>query len=161
MDGVHCRFHELKHATLAKDPELFTYKHTGPGLSYELALNLWKSELVWVNANDRTKDNDRANSVKHLRAMIPEGKKAVTDRGYRGRGGDPKVAAPNTWDPPELRTFKARGRMRQEAFHSRIKRFNCLTDSFRHSRSKHALCFETVCVLLQYEMELVSPLFDV
>ena len=64
-------------------------------------------------------------------------RKAVTDRGYRGKHGDPKVATPNSHDADELQTFKARARMRQEHFHSRIKRFRCLTGQFRHTQEQH------------------------
>jgi hypothetical protein len=132
-------------------------------MSYELALHLWVSRLVWVRWNPITKHNDRQNftSPGGLRSHIPDGKKAVTDRGYRGKHGDPKVAAPNSHDADELHTFKSRARMRQEHFHSIIKRFRCLTEQFRHSKEQHVTCFEAICVICVYEMELVSPLFDV
>ena len=163
VDGVHCRFHEVKHPTLSKNPDYYSWKHNGPGLSYELSLHIWESRLIWCKKNDTTKSNDRKNfaSPGGIRSRIPAGKKVVTDRAYRGRGGDPKVAPPNAHDSKELRTFKGRARMRQEAFHSRIKRFRCIKDAFRHGEEEHQNCFEAICVLLQYEMELVSPMFDV
>lgn len=76
------------------------------------------------------------------------------------KGGDMKVSAPNSDDAEQLRTFKARARMRQETFHGRLKRMSCLTAEFRHGKERHATCFEALCVLCCYEMELVSPLFD-
>jgi len=164
VDGVHCLFHEEKHPTLSKNPELFDHKSNGPGLSYELALHIWSSRLVWMSYNPITKDNDRKCFVRPggLRSKIPHGKKAIADNGYRGKGGDPKVATPNSHDSPLLREFKARARMRQESYNSRIKRFACLTTArFNHSRDRHVLCFEAVNVICQYEMELVAPLFHV
>lgn len=163
VDGVHTRFHEQKHATLSKDPDLFSWKLNGPGVSWELALHLREPRLVWIKRNAKTKTNDRANFVEAggLRDQIPAGKKAVADRGYRGRGGDPKVAAPNSYDSEKLKTFKRRARMRQETFNRRLKRFHCLTDEFRHSLERHEACFEAVCVVCCYEMELISPLFEV
>lgn len=162
VDGIHCLFHEEKHPTKSKNPELFDHKSNGPGLSYELALDLWSSRLVWMAFNPVTKDNDRRNFVRPggLRSRIPDGKKAIADNGYRGRGGDVKVAHPNSHDHPLLREFKARARMRQESFNQRIKRFDCLTTArFTHTRERHVLCFEATTVICCYEMELLKPLF--
>jgi len=95
-----------------------------------------------------------------LKGKIPDGKKAVVDGGYNDHS-DPKLARPNSHDPQQLRTFKARAKMRQEAFHTRIKRFNCLTNNFRHGRDRHGTCFIAVCVVLAYKMELVKPMWDI
>jgi len=48
VDGVHCNYHEEKHATLSKDPSLYSHKRNGPGLVYELAMSLFEPKLVWV-----------------------------------------------------------------------------------------------------------------
>lgn len=163
VDGVNCQFHEVKHPTLSKNPDIYDHKKNGPGLSYELALDLWRSKLVWASQKTKTKQNDRKWFARPggLRSKIPDGKKAIADSGYR-KGGDPKVATPNSFDHPLLREFKARARMRQESFNERIKRFDCLnTARFVHSRKRHEDCFFAVCVICAYEMELVSPLFDV
>jgi len=160
VDGVQCRFHEVKHAVLSKDPSKFAHKYNGPGLGYELALHLFESRLVWVRKNNRTADSDLKAYRQQLKKKIPAGKKVIADGGYRDKN-DPNIATPNIHDPEALKTFKARARMRQEAFHARIKRFNCLTSDFRHNEERHANCFEAICVVLCFEMELVSPLFDV
>ena len=161
MNDVHCTFHEVQHPTLSKDPAYFLHKYNGPGLSYELALHVFEPRLVWIRKNPVTKHNDRKNFVADLRNRIPDGKKAIADRGYRGKGGDPKVAVHYSLDSPELKTFKARARMRQETFNNRIKRYAALTNPFRHSETRHQSIFEAICVVCCYEMELVSPLFEV
>jgi len=164
VDGVNFRFHEEKHPTLSKNPDLFDHKSNGPGLSYELALDVWKSRLVWAKRKPITKDNDRKFFARAggLRSKIPDGKKAIADRGYRGKGGDAKVATPNSFDHPLLKEFKARARMRQESFNQRIERFGALAAGrFVHSKERHEDIFFAVCVICCYEMELVSPLFDV
>lgn len=160
VDGVQCHFHEVKHPTLSKDPNYFAWKHNGPGLGYEIGLHLFESRVVWLRKANRTKDNDRVVYDQLLRHMIPMGKKVVADRGYR-KADDPNIATPNEYDDNELKVFKARARMRQEAFHSRLKCYRCLSAEFRHGEDRHARCFEAICVIKQYEMELVSPLFDV
>jgi len=160
VDGVQCRFHEVKHAVLSKDPAYFAHKYKGPGLGYELALHLYEPKLVWLRKNNKTKDSDIKAYRQELKKKIPAGKFVVADGGYADKN-DLQMASPNAYDPPELKTFKARARMRQEHFHSRIKAFNCLTSAFRHGEDRHASCFEAICVVLCFEMELVSPLFDV
>jgi len=51
--------------------------------------------------------------------------------------------------------------MRQEGFHSKLEVFGCLNQPFRNSVERHEDCFFAVCVICQYDMELVSPLFEV
>jgi len=160
VDGVQCRYHEEDHPILSKDPTFFAHKFNGPGLGYELALHLFESRLVWLKQNPNTSENDRLVYTQELEQKIPVGRVAIADGGYRKKG-DRKLATPNPHDPPELRTFKARARMRQEHFHSRIKRYKSLDMPFRHGRDRHEQIFEAVCVILCFEMELVSPLFDV
>jgi hypothetical protein len=72
-----------------------------------------------------------------------------------------ELATPNYLDPEPLKTFKARARMRQEAFHSKVKQFNCLNVPFQHSAARHKTCFMAACVVAQYDLELGTPLFDV
>lgn len=94
-----------------------------------------------------------------LKEKLPCGKKAIGDRGYRGE--KEKISTPNSMDDEELKKFKRRARARHESFNSRIKNFSCLRERFRHKEHKHKICFEAVCVICQYQLELGSPLFDV
>ena len=99
-----------------------------------------------------------------LEEMLPVDKMAVCGGGYRDKS-DPRLATPNSHDPPELLSFKSRCRMRlrlrQENFNNRIKRFGCPPHYFRHSMERHGDCFEAIGVTCVFEMELVSPMFDV
>jgi len=170
VDGVHCKIPEPKHPTLSKDPSFYSHKSNSAGLNYELALSLTEPKLVWLKgplpagANPdlgvyQNKHPQLGEAGEALKNKIPTGKKAITDGGYSDRK-DPKLSQPNSHDTEELRTFKARARMRQEAFHSRLKRFHCLTDVFRHGIDRHGVCFEAVAVICAYEMELVSPIWS-
>jgi hypothetical protein len=93
-----------------------------------------------------------------LEALIPNGSKAIADKAYRGSA---KATTSSSTDPPELRKFKSRARARQESLWRRLKRFECLSDRFRHPIEKHQICFEAVCVIVQYQFENGSPLFSV
>jgi len=157
---VHCRFHEVKNATLSKDKKFYSHKFNGPGLAYELALDIWEDRLVWMRGPFKAGKGDYDIFQEELRKKMPRGKVAVVDRGYKKKG-DNKVAPPNSHDEAQLQKFKARARMRQENFNCRIKKYDCLKYDFRHSMERHGDCFEAVCVICVYEMELVSPLFQV
>jgi hypothetical protein len=58
VDGVHCRFHEEKHATLAKNPENYSHKFHAAGISYELALHLFEPRLRKKKGYDNNDNND-------------------------------------------------------------------------------------------------------
>jgi len=160
VDGVHCLFHEVKHAVLAKDPNYFSHKKNGPGLSYELALHIWEPRLIWLKRNAKTKTNDLGNYKSELKGKVPASKKLVVDRGYHD-SKDKQLAPPNSYDTEELQIFKAHARMRQEGFHAKIEAFGCLHQRFRHSVKWHEDCFTACCIICQYQMELVSPVYDV
>ena len=94
-----------------------------------------------------------------LKKQIPDGKKAIGDRGYRGE--QEKVSIRNPHDSATVKDFKNRARARHESFNGRIKQFRVLDARFRHDVDEHQVVFEAVCVILQYEMENGHPLFDV
>ena len=140
---------------------MWSHKFNGPGLAYELALSLFESKLVWLNGPLPPGPNKDPTIYKSaLKQKIPTGKLAIADKAYEDRS-DPKLSTPNALDPEDLRKFKARAAMRQETFNGRIKRFACLQNPFRHSKGRHETCFVAICVICQYEMELVSPVFDI
>jgi DDE superfamily endonuclease len=90
-----------------------------------------------------------------LRDQIPDGFKIIGDKGYIG----PEVVSVNIqFDPPRVKEFKRIARARHEDVNGRLKRFEILTDRFRHHVSKHKIAFEAVCVLVQYSFENGNPL---
>jgi hypothetical protein len=94
-----------------------------------------------------------------LKSMIPEGKRIIADRGYRGESAI--ISTPNPHDTPHLKKFRSRARAHHESFNSRIKNFDCLSERFRHrDLSLHKVVFEAVCVICQYQIEMRSPLFE-
>jgi DDE superfamily endonuclease len=93
-----------------------------------------------------------------LKDMIPGGKKAIADKGYRG---EPKISIPNPEYPKFVTKFHTRARCRQESFNFRIKTFDVLKVQFRHGIDKHKIAFEAVCVIMQYQLESGSPLFTI
>ena len=92
--------------------------------------------------------------------MIPDGKRAIADYGYVGEDGKAcLITRPS--DSKDVKDFKGRVKSRQETFNSRVKLFACTATEFCHGITLHASVFESVCILLQYDMESGHGLFEV
>jgi hypothetical protein len=141
-----------------QDPRNFSHKMHGPAVSYEAALSIHESRIVSINGPFPAGTNDLTIFRNKLEAMIPNGSKAIGDKAY---ASSDKITVARSQDPPEVRLFKTRARMRHEALWRRLKRFKCLGDRFRHPIDKHQTYFEAVCVVVQYQFENGSPLFAV
>lgn len=89
---------------------------------------------------------------------LPAGKRLIGDRGYTAEPDF--ISTSNDFDPREIAEFKDRAQARHETFNGRLKSFKCLSTKFRHGIENHKVAFEVVCVIVQYEMENGSPLFD-
>eukprot|EP00984_Skeletonema_dohrnii_P031746 scaffold24661_cov71-Skeletonema_dohrnii-CCMP3373.AAC.2 len=95
---------------------------------------------------------------------IPPGKKGVGD----SDSGEPsKIITTRNGQSVELKKWLGRVKSRQETFFSRVKSFNVMKNRFRHGKrgtkdkmNRHKLCFESVVVLLAYDIE-INPLFEV
>ena len=92
---------------------------------------------------------------------IPIGKLAIVDRGYINQRNKDKLSWPNLYDSPEVNNFKSRVRLRHETFNRRLKDFNMLSERFQHNLDKHKAAFEAIVVIVQYQMDNGSPIFDV
>ena len=103
---------------------------------------------------------DENNPGPNLRDKIPEGKRAVADSGYKGEDGK-TCSITRQSDSKEMKEFKARAKSRQEVFNSKVKAFTYTATKFRHGQEVHAMAFESVCILLQYDMESGHGLFEV
>ena len=150
---------EPRHPTLSKNPKYYSHKSGQAGLDYELGISVHDSRLVWMSAPYKASVHDITIFREQLMAKIPAGKKVIGDKGYRGEKA--VISTPNSHDPHDVRRFKSRARARHESFNAKIKNFACLDVRFRHGIDNHRICFEAVCVIVQYQLENGSPLFDV
>jgi hypothetical protein len=171
VDCVNFGTLETRHPTLHKDKKLFDRKGGKAGLTYEIGLHLWLNRVVWINGPFPPNDGgDRAIFVeKGLQDAIPEGKKAIADKIYKGL---PKIALHNSLDCEEVRIFKRRARARQESINARLKNFGILKQRFRHKKahqqhkaftntSKHQAFVHAIMVICTIQMQHGSPLFNV
>jgi hypothetical protein len=167
-DGVHFWTREMPHPEDPYDTKYYSHKNKHAGLSYEIGVSLSESKIVWFSGpwpagmTDSTIYKDKG-----LEAKIPATCAGVADGGYpSNRKGQPlssnKLVTANSQDTEEVRRFKALARARHETLNKRLKRFRCLLNRFRHSPlEKHAPIFTAVCVIVQYQMDLGQPLFEI
>jgi len=167
VDGVHCSVQEVR-----KDPgsKWYSHKSHGAGLSYELGVAIRSNRLVWINGpfpasrHDLTifrfGDGDKNNPGRNLKSKIPFGKRVVADSAYSGEDNC-TISVTRNDDSAEVKEFKARAKSRHETFNSRIKAFSILETAFRHGIHFHQTAMESVCVLVQYDLESGHELFEV
>ena len=169
VDGVHFTINEVR---TKPGPEWFDPKSHSAGLAYEVAVAIRSSRIVWTNGPHPASKHDmtifRGGTKKEktetweqnsLYFKIPAGKKAIGDSGYAGE--PEKIAISLPGHSVATKKFFARIKSRHETVNSRFKFFNILDHRFRHGREKHKMCFEAVCVIVQYDMENGHPLFEV
>jgi DDE superfamily endonuclease len=160
VDGTHCRIYEPQHPEFSKNPAYYSHKFHQAALNYEIGVSLFTSDVVWVNGPFPAGQPDiKVFRERGLKEKIPPGKRITGDNGYRGEPA--LISTPNQHDPPELKNFKARAQARHESFNKRVKDFACLSERFRHGIEKHEAAFVAVCVVVQFQMENGSPLFEI
>ena len=161
VDGTHCWINEPKHPTLSQDSSYYSHKYNKAGIDYELGISLSQNRLVWMSGPFPAGDSDKTVFVMTdgLRDKLRDsGKRGIADRGYAGYE---ELSIPNAHDDSTVSLFKSRALKRHEHFNGMTKTFECLSGRFRHSDARFANCFESVCVICQYQLEHGSPLFDI
>ena len=104
VDGTHCKVHEQKHPTKAKDPSWYSFKHKSAGVNYEVGLSVYENKCIWMHGPFKASKHDMTIFRKKLLKKIPRGKRVIGDNGYRGESDI--VSTPNSHDPDVLRKFK-------------------------------------------------------
>jgi len=166
VDGKHCRCHEQMHPEFSKDSSWYSHKSGGPGVAYEVALDIWNCSIVHVSQGIRkASKHDKTIYTEDggLRSKTREGKKGIADKSYKAK----KKEAPlpiniaSSHNTERVRKFESRVKPRQESFFGRMANFGVISGDWRHEIELHCLAFEAVCVILQYQFENGHPLFDV
>jgi DDE superfamily endonuclease len=159
IDGIHCQI--LEPRVNDPGPHWWSHKSNGPAVTYELVIHTRKQQLMWIKGPKpaATKDITMTREPDGILGKIPDGKKIIGDKAYRGEPD--KISAPNPHDSLVSSTYKSRARSRHETFNKRIKDFQIISQPFRNMLDKHQIAFEAICVLVQYDIETDNPLFDV
>jgi hypothetical protein len=162
IDGTDFRMQEKKHPTLPVDKGQHSHKFKHGAVKYEIAMSVHRPQCVWISGPHRGGKHDLTIFREGLKQKIEEGKLAIVDRGYVTSKPDERMLSqPNACDSKGLNNFKSRARLRQETFNGRLKFFEALQQTFRHHVDKQKLVLEAICVIVQYQMDNGSPIFDV
>ena len=146
------------HPMLSKNPKNYSHKTNQAALTYKLGILVYENKLVWIKGPKLASKHD-ITVFRELMTKVPAGKRAIGDNGYHGEPNT--MSTPSSWDPKKLHCFKSWARACHELFNGRINKFKCLSKRFHHGVHKHQICFEAICVIVQYQLENGSPLFDV
>ena len=105
--------------------------------------------------------------MKDRMLKIP-GKRLIADSIYKpGKEQDHQnergmFSIPRSTDDHELKVFKSRVRCRHESVNAHIKNFCFAREAYHTSNEeKHGIGFRAIYVLVQYQMDNGSPLFEV
>lgn len=109
VDCTDCPIEEIKHPIFSQDKELFSFKINGAGLRYELGIDLYRSNLIWLSGPHKPgKLNDK--SIFLLPGGLKEkleslGKKGLADKIYNGY--PEQCSTFNAVDSDEVKEYKA------------------------------------------------------
>jgi hypothetical protein len=140
---------------------MLSHKFHGPGLKYEIGLNITTGDIVWVNGpfpcgawpDMKIFKND-------LVLELDENERVEADKGYRG--SPQKVSTPQRFSMNKKREeMKARVRSRHETVNKRLKQWGCLDQVYRHDLKKHAAIFRSVLTITQLSFNCGYPLYTV
>lgn len=136
----------------------FSHKFKGPGLRYEVGLNIQNGWICWIKGPFAPGPwSDIKIFRGWLKWKLADGEMIEADEGYRG---DFRVAIPSYCRSLNDYRMKMNARARHETVNRRLKQFNCLK-MFRHDKSKHVHCFEAVAVITQLAIQNGEPLYHV
>ena len=112
VDGVDCKINEPKHPTKPVDRKYYSHKFNHGALKYELAIDIFKPKLVWINGPFQASKHDitvfRDHGLLEKMKTDHPGRFVVADRGYQTSRPDEIgiMSTPNDMDPKLLKNFK-------------------------------------------------------
>lgn len=135
----------------------FSQKLNGPGLRYEVGLNIRNGRIVWVHGGVWCGEgNDLTLAREKYTDAVDCGELTIADRGYPDGNF---FITPNT--RPETAQAQKVIMSRHETVNKRLRQFNILQHVFRHDIAKHPNCFYAVATLTELMIEWGEELFQI
>ena len=132
----------------------YSHKFKGPGLRYEVGLNIRTGQVVWIHGPFPCGEWPDLNIFRvGLKQMLTGGGKVIADAGYEG---EPDYVVLPTGD---MSLLANRVRRRHEHVNKRFKQFQILHRCFRHKVDKHQDVFCAVAVITEIALENGEPLY--
>lgn len=151
LDGVDFKINE----PTPFSTKWYSHKFRGPGLRYEIGLNIRSGEVVWANGGypcGQYPDLKLAREA--YTSLVNPGELTVADAGYNDVNYFIQKNARNVKDHSVIMA-------RHETVNKRIKQFKILKYTYRNAIEKHPLAFHAVVNLTQLMIRNGHPLFSV
>lgn len=162
-DGVDFKLWERKHHRYNVDVKACSHKFNNFAAKYLIALSIYKPKCVLLAGPfiGGVPDLEMMEKSGLKDWLIKKAKLVMVDQGFSSKDPTERAthAYPNKRDSQKLHKFKSHARLRHETFNGRLAFFDALSNTFRHGFNKHAMVFEAVVVIVQYQMDNGSPIF--
>lgn len=136
-------------------PQWYSHKFKGPGLRYEIALNIRTGNLVWTNGGYPCGSCSDLTSAREAYVLLVDpGEKTVADGVYKDENFFILRTSMNEQEHKKIMS-------RHETVNKRMNQFNILKNVYRHPLEKHPSVFLAVANLTQLMIENGHPLFAV
>lgn len=152
IDGTDCPVFE----PWPFDTKWYSQKFNGPGVKYEVGVNIKTGDICWINGPEVCSMNDATLFKRDLANLLAEDEGVECDAGYKGHDA---LKSNNVNNSRLQRREKNVVRARHENVNAWLKMFNVLNVPFRHSKpreammEKHEVCFKTIAVITQLKFE--------
>lgn len=151
LDGVDFKILE----PIPFDKRWYSHKFRGPGIRYEIGLNIRSGDMVWTNGGYPCGDFPDLKLAREAYVFsVNDGELTIADKGYKD---DQFFILPNDNNKRTHRRVMAR----HETVNKRMKQFLILKHPFRNNLRKHPMVFRAVANLVQLMLENGEPLFDI
>lgn len=164
-DGVDFGMWEVQHPQFPHDKKTMSHKMKRCAAKYVLILSAAYAKCLKILGPFKGGVNDNIIFKESgiLEQFKDAGKVCNVDRGFRMEDKELETVLcfPDYMDESDLHEFKDRVRLRQETFNSRLKYFRTLSEIFEYGYAKHKLVMYAVAGIVQYQMDLGCPIFEV
>jgi hypothetical protein len=134
----------------------FSHKFKGPGVGYEVGLNVMTGQIVWVHGPFPCGEWPDLNIFRAgMKLMLGKGEKVIANLGYEG---EPNFVVLPTGD---LSMLANRVRGQHEHVNKRFKQWQILHRCFRHNVNKHQPVFISIAVITEIALENGERLYQI
>lgn len=150
MDGTDCRIFE----PTPFSPCWYSHKFKGPGLRYEVGLNIRTGDIIWAHGGYPCGAwNDLKIARNVFVYFLDDGELVLADKGYRGSR---YFITPNEDNGIRHKQIMAR----HETVNKKLKQFKILSEKYRHSLERHPMCFHAIVNITQISINYGEKLYS-
>ena len=167
VDGIHCpirrKYRKTAKGRSGPNSKLYSEKTNDSALGYETATSIQTGKFVWIHGPFGAAFGDTPMFRHGIRQMLDRGERAEADDGYIGVAPSFASVPGGQFSNQEKEKQKSTARRRHETSNKRLKQWNVLACTFRHTKdlSFHGDCFRAAVAMTQIMIEQGECLFPV